>query len=136
MKKVIVILITSILVVGASIFIYRGMTEDKIYYSSTNLNAIPNKVKNKDKVILFFEQEGCPTCELVKPIINQYAKEHKNIVYSIVMNKEKDLGKESKKYNIQGTPTLLYYVNGKEVYRSQGGFTQSQFDEVIKKVGF
>ncbi|MGH1766215.1 thioredoxin family protein, partial [Enterococcus faecalis] len=85
---------------------------------------------------LFVEQDGCSSCKLVKPIINNYAKENKGIVYSVTANKEKDYNVQSEKYHIEGTPTLIYFKEGKEVYRTNTGFTEDEFKNTIKKVEF
>lgn len=136
MKKVIIALIALLLAGGIFAYIYHEMTTEKTYYSFINFTDIPETIKNNEESIIFMVQDGCPHCKEAEPIVNQYAKNHKNIVHSVVINKQKNLDEGMKKYNIKGTPTLIYYKDGKEIYRTDGGFTSDAFDKVIKKVGF
>ncbi len=67
---------------------YNNITSEKTYYTETKFGKISELVKKNDRIILFVEQDGCSSCKLVKPIINNYAKENKGIVYSVTANKE------------------------------------------------
>ena len=128
MKKIFISI--SILVITGilGMLMYNNITSEKTYYTETKFGKISELVKKNDRIILFVEQDGCSSCKLVKPIINNYAKENKGIVYSVTANKEK--------YHIEGTPTLIYFKEGKEVYRTNTGFTEDEFQNTIKKVEF
>lgn len=136
MKKKIISLFVIIVSIFVGIYVYHELTYEKTNYNFIAFNDIPQTIQDKKKVIIFFTQEGCPTCKLVEPIINEYAKANKGTVFAIITNKEKNYYKEATKYQIKGTPTLIYYNNGKEVYRSTTGFTESEFKQVIKDKGF
>lgn len=136
MKKIFISI--SILVITGilGMLMYNNITSEKTYYTETKFGKISELVKKNDRIILFVEQDGCSSCKLVKPIINNNAKENKGIVYSVTANKEKDYNVQSEKYHIEGTPTLIYFKEGKEVYRTNTGFTEDEFQNTIKKVEF
>lgn len=136
MKKFVICISASLLAVFFGIIMYYGMTNEKTNYEYTEFNQIPNLVKNNDKIIIFVKQDGCAPCKLVDPTVNDYAKNNKGVVYSIVANEDKDYASQSKKYQIQGTPTLIYFKQGKEVQRMNTGFSDTEFQEMIKEVDF
>ncbi|MCT3097435.1 thioredoxin [Lactococcus lactis] len=73
---------------------------------------------------------------MVEPIINNYSRKNKDIVFTIVANRDKEYSNQSVKYNIKGTPTVIFYREGKEIYRSTNAFTESEFKKTIEMVDF
>ncbi|WP_373193073.1 thioredoxin family protein [Enterococcus sp. RIT-PI-f] len=136
MKKLLVstFVIAIIGILGFSM--YNNITHEELFYENTNFNKIPQLIKSKEKVIVFVVQDGCSICKLVEPIVNEYAKNNQGVVYSIIENKEKDFSTQSVKYNIENTPTMIYYQNGREIYRTTSGFTEDEFKQTVKKVDF
>lgn len=136
MKKII-LSIGILLIVGVGgVFTYEKMTTTKTNYDFTHFKKIPDLVKEKENVIIFIVQDGCSYCKLVDPIVNDYASKNKGVVYAITANKEDDYSSQSIKYHIEGTPTLLYYHKGKEIYRTTNAFTSDEFQQTIQKVDF
>lgn len=136
MKKV-VISIGILLVAGiVGFFTYEKMTATKTNYEFANFKKIPEITQTKENVIIFVVQDGCSYCKLVEPIVNDYASKNKGLVYAIVANKEDDYSTQSVKYHIEGTPTMIYYHEGKEIYRTTNAFTSDEFQQTIKKVNF
>lgn len=136
MKKIIISISILVIAVFLGMFMYHKMTYQKTNYEYIKFNQIPNIVEENEKVIIFVKQDGCSPCKLVEPIVNDYAKGDKGIVYTIIGNKDKDYASQSQKYHIEGTPTLIFYRNGKEVQRMNTAFTDSEFQQMIKKVDF
>ncbi|WP_375178394.1 thioredoxin family protein [Enterococcus rotai] len=114
----------------------RKLTDEETYYDYTHFEDIPKLVEKKDKVIIFVVQDGCSYCKMVEPFINDYAKNNKDVVYAVVANKEENYNTQADKYKLMGTPTLIFYEKGKEVFRKGKGFTDDEFQEMIKKVDF
>jgi len=136
MKKVIASMSIIVVVILFSILVYHKITYEKINYNYTTFEKIPSVLKKNNKIIIFIQQDGCSPCKLVDPIINNYAKNNKNIVYSIITNKEKDYANQLEKYRVKGTPTLIFYRNGKEVQRINNAITETEFYKIIKKMEF
>lgn len=136
MKKIVISIAILIATSFLAVFLYNRMTTEEVHYDFTNFNQVPEIIAENEKVIVFVVQDGCSPCKLVEPIINDYAKEQKGVVHAIVSNKEKDYSIQSKKYNIEGTPTLIFYKNGTEIYRKRNGFTADEFHQMIQKVDF
>lgn len=136
MKKIIISVFVIILSTFFGFFVFKKLTTENTYYEYTHFAEIPNLISNNEKKIFFIVQEGCSICKLVDPIVNEYAKNNKNVVYSIIGNKEEDYTYQSEKFNIQSTPTLIFFNNGEEVFRTTHGFTENEFKEIIKEVAF
>jgi len=136
MKKILISIGAILLTVFLGIFFYHKITYEETYYDYTHFEEIPKLVEKKEKVIIFVVQDGCSYCKMVEPFINDYAKDNKGVVYAVVANQEEDYITQMDKYKIMGTPTLIFYENGKEVFRQGKGFTNDEFQEMIKKVDF
>lgn len=136
MKKLIISILILILSGGFGIFIYKQMTYEKTNYQYTKFSDIPDIIKENEEVIIFIKQDGCSPCKLVEPIVNNYASVNKEVVYSVVVNKDKDYVSERDKYRIKGTPTLIYYKNGKEIHRTETSFNDEEFQKTVLKLGF
>ncbi|MDK1716579.1 thioredoxin family protein [Dellaglioa algida] len=135
MKKIIISIVVILFTGFLGMFIYHNMTYEKTYFNYTHFKEVPKLVKKKKKIIVFAIQDGCSYCKMVEPIVNEYAKKNDSIVYAIVTNKETDYT-EAEKYKIKGTPTLIFYRNGKEIFRRENGFTNDQFQQIIHKLDF
>lgn len=129
MKKIFYIIVP-ILILSLSTFLFISNTQK--YYTEVNPNELSQLIEKKESIIVFFKQDGCPHCEQVNPIVNEYAKKKKIKVYSVTINKYKT-SQVIKKYNIPGTPVLSLYKKGKEKARLVGGFTKEKFGKFIEK---
>lgn len=129
MKKVFYIIVP-ILILSLSTFLFISNTQK--YYTEVNPSKLSQLIEKKESIIVFFKQDGCPHCEQVNPIVNDYAKKKKIKVYSVTINKYKT-SQVIKKYNISGTPVLSLYKKGKEKARLVGGFTKEKFSKFIEK---
>lgn len=136
MKKIIISMSILILVGIGGFYTYHKMTSEKFYSEYINFKDIPKTIANKDRAIIFVIQDGCPYCKMVEPIINNYSRKNKDIVFTIVANRDKEYSNQSVKYNIKGTPTVIFYRDGKEIYRSTNAFTESEFKKTIEMVDF
>ncbi len=103
-------------------------------------NDLKEKVKNKESFIVEVIQTGCSHCESFQPVFDKFAKDN-NIEYvklnlsNIVGNDSQDL---NSKYNIPGTPTILFFKDGKELeeFKISGEVPVSTLKEVFKKAGY
>lgn len=131
MKKLVYIIIPILIIIFT--FFLINDNSNHIYYTEVNPNELNKLVKRKKTMVVFFKKDGCSHCEQVKPIINDFAKNNKTKIYSLTINKYKNMGKLANKYNISGTPVVAYYKKGKEKSRLLGGFTIKKFKKFISK---
>jgi thioredoxin 1 len=70
-------------------------------------------------VVVEFMSYGCAHCRTLEPILEQVAETVKSRekIFRVNTAVEEEL---SDSYDIQGTPTLLMFLNGKEVGRVEG----------------
>ena len=75
-------------------------------------------LQSDKKVLLDFWASWCGPCQMLLPIIDQFAKEHSEyVIGKINVDEEKDL---ALKYDIMSIPTLVVLDKGIEKNRSTG----------------
>ncbi|MEB3773602.1 MAG: thioredoxin domain-containing protein [Desulfurococcales archaeon] len=101
--------------------------------------TIDEVVNSRRKVVLFWEQENCAGCKVLRPLVAKAAPEYndtlfvrvhidkiyeKNLTYGLMILQE---------YQVLGTPTLIVYVDGVETGRQVGLFpvTGDQYQALI-----
>ena len=73
-------------------------------------------INGEGKVLVDFNATWCGPCKMLKPVLDQVAKDGKKIV-AIDVDDDRDLAIE---YGINSIPCLILFENGKEVKRSVG----------------
>ncbi len=73
-------------------------------------------LNGEGKVLVDFNATWCGPCKMLKPVLDQVAKDGKKIV-AIDVDDNRDLAIE---YGISSIPCLILFENGKEVKRSIG----------------
>ncbi|MBR4350932.1 MAG: thioredoxin [Bacilli bacterium] len=73
-------------------------------------------LNGEGKVLVDFNATWCGPCKMLKPVLDQVAKDGKKIV-AIDVDDDRDLAIE---YGINSIPCLILFENGKEVKRSVG----------------
>lgn len=71
------------------------------------------------KAIVDFWSPGCPHCVAFKPIFEAVAGQYPDILFAAVNTD--DYQQNAGAYQISGLPTVIFFVNGKEVDRMVGG---------------
>ncbi|MCE4605203.1 MAG: thioredoxin domain-containing protein [Desulfurococcales archaeon] len=85
-------------------------------------------ISSKDKVVLFWEQKNCAGCKILRPYIYKAADKYPDAFFvkvhiDEIFKKDIDYGlKILQDYMVQGTPTLIVYVNSVETGRQVGLF--------------
>jgi thioredoxin 1 len=66
-----------------------------------------------------FMSYGCAHCRAIEPILQQVAEmlKSKETIFRVNVGVEQELARD---YEIQGTPTLIMFLNGSEVGRVEG----------------
>ena len=89
-----------------------------------------SEVLDSDKpVIVDFNAEWCGPCNMLRPIVHQFAEEHDNIkVVSVDVDSEEEL---SMKYGVSSIPCIVVFKNGAEVSRSIGFKNKAQLESLF-----
>lgn len=156
MKKLMVY-VTAIVAIFALLFIVKSMSvsandaDAKRLYkvSASKLNSLtvaqlkdPNyqnivlpddidtKMKNKEPMFVYFFKSDCEHCMVTTPVLYPLTKEMNINLMQLNLLEFPD---GWTKYKIEGTPTLVYYKDGKEVDRLVGENTKEKFTEFLTK---
>lgn len=114
-----------------TVFTLTGCTN---YLQKINYKELEKMIDNKETFILEITQDGCSHCEEFTPRLKSILEENKIKAYNLNITyiEEKDYEKLDEKYNLKGTPTTMFFKNGKELINSR--LTGSVSDSKIKAV--
>lgn len=122
-----------IIVLFAAIFAVTQMekknasTDEKGYYSNKiSLEDLNRNIEDKKEQTISFYQTSCVHCQKVSPIVVPLAKDL-NVDMKVI--DIENLNEPWDKYNIQGTPTIIHFKDGKEVSRISGEQSKDKFKE-------
>ena len=70
-------------------------------------------------IVAEFMSYGCAHCRAIEPVLQQVAEmvKSKETIFRVNIAVEQELAES---YQIQGTPTLIMFLNGREVGRNEG----------------
>ena len=86
-------------------------------------------LKAKSNVLVDFNADWCGPCKMLKPIVEEFAKDNDEIkVVSINIDDEDEL---SEKYNVSSIPCLVVFDKGKETKRNVGLISRDDIDTLI-----
>ena len=98
-----------------SILFITGCGGNK-YLKKIDYKEYHKMLDNKESFVLEIMRTNCSACQNFKPKLEEFVKEYKVTVYYIdtddLSDKEKD--KLFDETGIEGTPTVIFYKNGKE----------------------
>lgn len=80
---------------------------------------LDKKLHSKENVFVYFYSPECSVCEETTPFLINLADQMKIELEELNVS---EFGKEMDRYNIEYTPTLVYYGKGREVDRLEGGY--------------
>ena len=104
--------------------------KDKNYQNIILPDKLEKKIASGDKEIVYFFQSDCPHCKKITPVLMPLAKD-KGIHIDQYNLLEFEQG--WKQYNIEGTPTLVYYKDGKEQLRVVGEQSADTFKKFFEE---
>ncbi len=85
-------------------------------------------ISSNEKVVLFWEQKNCAGCKVLRPYIYKAADRYPDVLFvkvhiDEIFKKDMDYAlRILQDYMVQGTPTLIVYVNSVETGRQVGLF--------------
>lgn len=127
----------SLLVIVCSLFLITGCSNN---VKTIGYDELSDLIKNKETFILEVSQDGCSHCAEYKPIFEDVLKENKLKAYNLNITyiSEEDYNKFDKKYEFEGTPTTMFFKDGKEVLSSRivGTTSKTKLTNSLKRLGY
>lgn len=110
--------------------IKKEILDNPIKINDENLNENLQKYNN---LIIDFWAEWCAPCKAMAPIIEELAKEYagKIVFGKINVDENREI---AAKFFIMSIPTLIFFKNGKEVYRIIGLVPKEKINKEIEKI--
>lgn len=142
MKKHLILVIISILLVGLGIlFFVLASDTSASHVKKLTISELKEKIDNKDSFILVITQDTCSHCKSYLPVINKIGKEYDITFYDI---SQTNLSNEDATYlkniaNISGTPTTVFIEEGEEkstINRLIGNVAEYRVIEKLKALGY
>lgn len=94
------------------------------------MKSLIEQIATENAVLVNFYTTWCGTCNVLKPELEKFAEET-NFPYPIV---DVDLGRDSQiitQFQIKSMPTLIFFKNGKEIWRNVGMINAQQLTSEI-----
>ncbi len=106
------------------------MSQNIVYTDASGYNEL---LQENELSIVDFYSDDCPPCEMLAPIFEKLAALHGDRIQFIKIKREEN--KEfAKGIGVTGSPTVLFYKNGKEVAPRLGGFlTKPQVRKTLEE---
>ncbi|MFJ7995513.1 thioredoxin family protein [Peribacillus frigoritolerans] len=135
MKKIIVPLIIVILAFTVGAILIKDKTHTETINnkpeSSINMTGLQTKIINKENILVYFYSPECEHCKKTTPILKKVgATENIDLKMYNILNDEESW----EKFKIQGTPTIIYYKNGKEEKRLIGERGEKEYTQWFKSL--
>ena len=93
-------------------------------------NEFENVVlKSNEKVLVDFYATWCGPCQMLRPILDEIAKDETKNIVSIDVDEADELARE---FGIMSIPCLILFQNGKEINRSVGLKSKQDIESMFK----
>ncbi|PDZ08484.1 hypothetical protein CON70_27505 [Bacillus pseudomycoides] len=135
MKKYIVSVFVILITFGISIYVYGSSVNNEHGYKDISFEKYTEKLNNNHSFFLYVYRTGCSACQELEPTLNKVIKEREITIDSIEMSKNRDNHKDYfVEHNIDSTPMLIHYKNGKEDARlSNQVITEKKLNEFLSE---
>jgi len=128
------------LLIGLLIIFLTGCSNNANTITEIDYSKLENLINNKESFILEVVQTGCVHCEEFSPRFKAILKT--NDLESYSLNLYNLTNEEKEKFsnlttNVTGTPTVLFFENGKETSNKiSGAVSNEKIEEHLKKGGY
>ena len=125
------------LLIGILALILTGCSSSKVI-TDIDYSKLEEMIDNKESFILEVIQTGCSHCEEFSPRFKAVLKTNDEEAYSLNLYNMTD--DELKKFNelttsVSGTPTVLYFEDGKETsHKINGAVSNEKIEEFLEKI--
>lgn len=133
MKKLIIVL----LIILSSLII-TGCSNDEVI-KEISYKELEEKINNKESFILELVQTGCSHCEEFSPRFKAILKTNNLKAYSLNLYNltEEEIEKFDNLTTVTGTPTVLFFEDGKETSNKiNGAVSNDKIKEKLKENGY
>lgn len=90
--------------------------------------TVQTSLDNGSPTLVVFSADWCPPCKALQPVIEQFSAAHTTINCFKVNVESSDM---AAKANIANIPTIILYVEGKEVLRLVGLQTLAGLEKAV-----
>ena len=107
-------------------------------YKSLTYEEYDKKIKNNDTFLLFLWQTGCSHCESFEPKLKSVISNFNLEVYGLNMAdlSEDEYAKVKNKTFISGTPTMVYFDEGKNDEKLVGEKSEEELLKFLVKIDY
>lgn len=125
------------LLIGILALILTGCSSSKVI-TDIDYSKLEEMIDNKESFILEVVQTGCSHCEEFSPRFRAVLKTNEKEAYSLNLYNMTE--EESKKFSelttsVSGTPTVLYFEDGKETsHKINGAVSNEKIEEFLEKI--
>ena len=141
MKKTLKILSLFLVLVVFLVGCNQENKEEPSRISEIDYYTLNQKIENEDSFILEVVQTGCSNCTAFSPKFEKVLEKHDLNAFSLNLS---DIGTDDAnafldKYKVDGTPTVMFFVEGKEtstLKRLVGNKSESQIESKLRSNGY
>lgn len=96
-----------------------------------SISEIEKLIKDNTMLLIYFSGNYCGVCQAVKPKVEELIKNYPNIkLIEINTTKSNEI---SAHFSIFSIPSVIFYIEGKEVFRKSRYFSIYELEEFISK---
>lgn len=106
------------------------LLDDPNYQNIILPDELADRLAKKEDLYVYFFSPACPHCKKTTPILVPVAKE---FGVDLKMYNVLEFEQGWKDYNIEGTPTLVHFVNGQEKSRVVGAVDAETFRQWFRE---
>ena len=99
-----------------------------------NTENFEQEVLNSDKLVLTdFYSESCIPCKRLSPVLSELEREYGDSLKVVKVNINFDSAL-MEKYEVQASPTIIFFKDGQEQLRLRGTVKKSEIVDEIEKL--
>lgn len=88
-------------------------------------------VRSRLPVVVDFWSPGCSPCRMLEPVVMDLATDYAGRVKVVEVNAA-EAGRTAARYGVMGTPTVVFFRNGREVERVVGFVGSRYLREIVE----
>jgi len=90
------------------------------------------KIKSTELIVTYFSYPECNVCKVLRPKVESYLEKYEKIGFQYI---DTHLTPEvSGQYLVFAVPTIIFFLDGREVKRFSRHFSMSEFEAEVDKM--